>query len=584
MTATIAIDNAENTTPDDAPVVGARSRPWLPWAILGVGLVLFGFGIGSIHHASSVKSQWGLIGTASPTWTLAFLAAALGLAAAVRQANLRAVVCATILIGVVVRLPRTIANEVPMYSWTYKHIGVVDYIQHEHSLFRGIDIYHGWPGLFALTALFSDMTGLSTTTIAYWFTPVFTALFALMVYAVGRAWGLAPLVAGVAMFMAVTFNWVGQDYFSPQAMAMLLVPGILALVGLSSDRPVGTWLIIILFAALTTTHQLTPYWVLIIVGILAISRKVKPWWIVVLLAGLALAQLAYNWDEVSQYSLFSGDLFKNTQSNIMRYHPQPTTGQRVVSYGNKVLAASLWLTTALVLLLRWRKKLPFWSLAVLSLGGMLILGGQDYGGEAIFRVYLYCLIGCCVVLAPALVALLQGNLQQYVGVAAAVVVATVLSVNGETGTWYANVMPKAQVDTSHIVLAQAELPAYLTPAAPVWPERSTWKYVGYARFDKGFDYPMIYSAGLVNRHFDTDADYAEVVKALNSRPDASTYLIITDQMQVYCWYFGILPWDALPNLKARLYADTERWEPFYDGQGFTVFVHKVAPMSAPDGQ
>jgi len=50
---------------------------------------------------------------------------------------------------------------------------------------------------------------------------------------------------------------------------------------------------------------------------------------------------------------------------------------------------------------------------------------------------------------------------------------------------------------------------------------------------------------------------------------------------VYCWYFGILPWDALPNLKARLYADKERWEPFFEGEGVTVFVHRIRPSGSP---
>jgi hypothetical protein len=53
-------------------------------------------------------------------------------------------------------------------------------------------------------------------------------------------------------------------------------------------------------------------------------------------------------------------------------------------------------------------------------------------------------------------------------------------------------------------------------------------------------------------------------------------------MRIYAWYYGILPWDAFPNLKKRLYNDPTRWEPFYDGQGITVFLHRVTPVNAPD--
>jgi hypothetical protein len=583
MTATVAIDREPETTPGDKIAPESPKRRWLPWAVLGLAAVSFVIGFPSIHSASSVQSQWGLIGTASPAWTVSFLLTTVGLLFAIRQRSISAAVAATIVIGVVLRLPRSLANDMPMFSWTYKHIGVVDYIQHAHELARGVDIYYGWPASFALTAWFSDLTGVSATTLAHWFTPAFfTPLFAVLVYGVARAWGLEPLQAVTAMYMSVCFNWVCQDYFSPQAVAMLLAAGILALIGLSRERPTGVWLTIIIFAAAALTHQLTPFWILMVVGLLVITRRLKPWWIVVPLAAIAIGQVVYNYDQVSNYPLFSFDFLKNTQSNIMKYNPQPVFGQRVVSYGNKALAAAIWGSTALVLLYRWRTKRPFWALGVLALAPLLILGGQDYGGEAIFRVYLYCLVGCSIVLAPVVVTMLQGSPKRFLAGVLAFLVATVLSVNGETGTWYAYVMPKEQVETSGLVLSQAELPAYLTPAAPVWPERRTWRYVDYARFDRGYDYPMIYAANLATRHFDTDADYDQFVQALNSRPNASTYLILTNQMQVYCWYFGILPWDALPNLKKRLYNDRARWEPFYDGQGITVFVHRVAPTPAPE--
>jgi hypothetical protein len=585
MTATILIDSGPETTTSDTVAARPSKLRWLPWLVLGLATVSFIIGVPSIHHASSVKSQWGLIGTASPAWTVSFLLTALGMVLAIRKRSISAGVAATILIAVVLRLPRSLANDMPMFAWTYKHIGVVDYIQHAHSLARGVDIYNGWPGLFALTAWFSDLTGVSATTLAHWFTPAFfTPLFALMVYGVARAWGLAPLPAVTAMFMAVCFNWVLQDYYSPQAMAMLLAAGVLAIIGMSRERPTAVWLLVILFTAATITHQLTPFWLLLVVGLLAITRRLKPWWIVVPLAVLLIAQVFYNWDQVSQFPLLSLDFLKNTQTNVMRWNPDPVLGQRVVSYGNKTLSAAIWGGTALVLLYRWRKKQQFWSLGVLALAPMAILGGQDYGGEAIFRVYLYCLIGCSVVLAPVVVTILQASIKRFLPGAVAFLVATVLSVNGETGTWYAYVMPAEQVQTSGLVLSQAELPAYLTPAAPVWPERRTFRYVDYARFDHGYDYPMIYAANLVTRSFDTDADYQQFVNALNSRPNASTYLILTDQMQVYCWYFGILPWEALPNLKKRLYEDRERWEPFYDGSGVTVFVHKVSPTPAPESK
>lgn len=582
---TLALDRSPTAAARAEPAgpVPRASRRWLPWAIMGIALVLFAFSVGSIQSASSVKSEWGLIGTASPLWIGSFLLTTLAFAVSVRQHSVWAVWAATVVIGITNHLPRAVANpDVPMYSWTYKHIGVADYIQHMHTLAPGVDIYQGWPSSFALAAWFSELTGVSIMQIAAWFIPAFHVLFAFMVYGAARVWGLTSLVAATATFMTVTLNWVQQDYYSPQATMMLLLPAIFIIIGLSRQRPVGTALLLVLFATAAITHQLTPFWLFGAMTLLVIGRKFKPWWVLIPLAAILVCQLIYNWDEVSRYQLFSSDVLDNTKSNITRYGVDPVLGQKIVSYGNKALAASLWASTALVLLYRLWKRMPFWALAVISLSPMAVLGGQNYGGEAIFRVYLYSLVGCCIVLAPLVAKLLQGSLRVYVASSAALLLGVTAAVNSETAAWFAFIMPKAQVIEAMQVMSQAELPAYLTSAAPTWPERTSWRYVDYARFNKDYDAPMVTLPILAKRKFDNDADYRVFVEALYSRPDASTYLIITEQTQVYCWYFGILPWEALPNLKKYLYRDTERWEPFYEGEGVTVFVHKVKPIAGPE--
>jgi hypothetical protein len=45
-------------------------------------------------------------------------------------------------------------------------------------------------------------------------------------------------------------------------------------------------------------------------------------------------------------------------------------------------------------------------------------------------------------------------------------------------------------------------------------------------------------------------------------------------MRLYCWYFGILPLDALPNLENRVKNDP-RWKAMYSGPGITVYFHRV---------
>lgn len=574
MTATVERD----TTPAETVAeirVERRWWAWAPWLTLAVSLGLFIYGVSTIPAA--VPSQFGLLVVASPAYAISIVLAALAFVLAIRRGSFRLAVVATGMMIVTQRLPRLVATDLPMYGWTYKHLGVVDYIQHAHTLARDVDIYNCWPSLFAVTAWFSDLTGLSPWTIAHWFTPVFHVFFATVVYAAARAWRLSPIVAITATFLMVTLNWVEQDYYSPQATVIFLAAAIFTLVGRSSERPTATVLILVLFSAATVTHQLTPYWIAAAVGLLVLGRKMKPWWIVIPMGVILLAFLVYNWDQTSHYDLFSSNPIKNAESNVPT---RGVLGQEITSGIVRVLSASMWITSGVILLVRWRKKQPFWAYGVLALSPMLILGGQSYGGEAIFRVFLYSLLGCSIVIAPVLVAAIQGSVKAYVGAFVAVLVATVMSAQGYSGSWYANVTPKGQLEVARAVLTQAELPAYITSVAPVWPERATWRYVDYARFNRDYDIPMTVATDLALRNFDNDEDYRVFIEALYSRPDASTYAIFTDQMRVYAWYFGILPWDALPNLKARMFEDKEHWEPIFNGEGITVFVHRVKPSGS----
>jgi hypothetical protein len=572
MTSTVIA--AEETTVA-APSVSPHAPPprakyrRVPWIVLVSSIAAFCYGVTTVRTAP--VNEYGLLVSASPAFGLSILLAALGFVIAVRQHNLAAATAATIAMVVVQRLPTSITTDTPIYSWTYKHIGVTDYIQHEEALARGVDIYNGWPGLFAITAWFSDLTGVPPIAIAHWFTVCFHLGFALMVYGVARAWGLGRMPAVTAAFLVMSLNWVAQDYFSPQATAILFSAAVFILVGLSRTTPVAVPLLFVLFTAETITHQLTPYWVLMVMGGLVIGRKLKPWWIVIPLGVILISFLFYNLDEASQYTLFSFDIAKNAKSNISTVG---VVGQQVTSLGVRTLAVAMWLTTTLILLIRWRRKQPFWALAVLALSPMAILGGQGYGGEAIFRVFLYSLMGCSLVLAPVVVAGLQRGMRRFAATTLAVCLAVALSAQGYFGGWFANIMPKDQVDASGTVLENADFPAYLTVAAPVWPQRSTWRYVQYADFSEHFDDPMIFNAKLVGSHLDTDADYEKFCEALAARKDASTYLVFTDQMRLYAWYFGILPLDAFANLKDRLDRDPE-WELIYNSNGVTVYLHHV---------
>jgi hypothetical protein len=304
--------------------------------------------------------------------------------------------------------------------------------------------------------------------------------------------------------------------------------------------------------------------------LLAITRRLNPRWLIVIMIAAAGAYLAFNWDTASHFSLLSFNPINNAKSNV------PTvgvTGQLVTSKMVRALSVVMWASAALCVVIQWRRKVSVLSPAILAFSGFLLLGGQGYGGEAIFRVFLYSLIGCALLIAPLLTAAISAR-PPVLGVVSVVLIGCVgASAQGFYGGWFANRMSQAQVTESHALLADAAFPGYITVAAPVWPERSTADYVKYAAStDEGqptYDYPMIYAAKLTGTDFSSDKDYSQFIETVGTRT-TPTYLIITRQMAIYDWYFGILPINALDNLQARLRTD-KRWTIYKDTDDYVIF-------------
>jgi hypothetical protein len=547
---------------------------FLPWGVLAGALIAWGAALPTLSGAA--VSQFGLLASGSPLLLVSILLVVVGFLAAVRRGQIRAAAAAVVAMVIVQRATVPLATAVPLYSWTYKHLGVVDYIGRHGHVARGVDIYNGWPGLFAATAWFSKLSGVAPITIAHWFTPAVHLLLAGLIAVLARSWGASALVGVAAAFIVESLNWVGQDYYSPQATALVLAVAMLVVVGLAQRRPVGAWLIVLLFSAITVSHQLTPYWLILATTLLSVARRLRPRWLPAVLAAIAGCYLALNWNVASHFPLLSFNPVANAQSNIAT---TGVFGQIVTSDVVRALSVFLWSIAALAAVVDWRRKRPVLTRAILAFSAFLILGGQGYGGEAIFRVFLYALPGCALLVAPLLVAAAQAKLAvrglAWVAAAAAVTA----SAQGYFGGWFANRMTPDQVRFSQQLLARAAFPSYLTVAAPVWPERPTGRYVAFARFKAGYDYPMVYAAKLVGARFDNSKDYAAFTHLIADRKGGPTYLIISRQMEIYDWYFGILPLGALENLRSQMLHDP-RWKVVFSTTQFIVFETTATPGTA----
>jgi hypothetical protein len=308
------------------------------------------------------------------------------------------------------------------YAWLYKTIGVVQYINAHGSLNRAIDIYQNWPGFFALAAWFDKLAGVSSP-LAYakWSPPVVELAALPLLYQAYRALSLSERQRWVALLLYSGSNWIGQDYFSPQAVGTLLSLGVLAIAARwlcvkNSDgqhRPVLAAqprrataccvLLVLVYFVLTFTHELSPYIVAIQLGSLALARLLRPWWLPVVLVAIAVGYMIPRFAYVnSHFGLLSslGNFFGNAESPA--HDGAISASERLTELCSELLSAFMWALALIGAWVRRRSRRTVLTLLVLAFSPVLVLGLAAYGQEAILRVYLFSLPWVAALAASAL--------------------------------------------------------------------------------------------------------------------------------------------------------------------------------------
>lgn len=264
-------------------------------------------------------SQFGLLTAGTgPGLVLCMVLIMAAFLIALRRHQLRTMLVAIGLAIAVQRFTVTLVTSAPIYDWTYKHVAVTEFVLDLNRLApSGVDIYSEWPSFFLVSAWFQHVTGYDTLSLAHVFAPMIHVVLAAAVYGLARVMKFDKRAAITAAMLAEVINWVGQDYYSPQAWALLLAVGFLALLMSSSLTRAAAFLSIVPFAALVPTHQLTPYWLMAVAGVLLVTRRAKPWWLMIPLGIILLGYLYPRLPIVAPYGLFQGfDPVQNAASNV----------------------------------------------------------------------------------------------------------------------------------------------------------------------------------------------------------------------------------------------------------------------------
>lgn len=312
-------------------------------------------------------------------------------------------------------------------SWAYKHVGLVDYLLRHHAFYPHIydqfTAFQAWPGFFAFNAVIVNGLGLhSAASYGEWGPFAFAilalvplrVLFGTLVRDQRQVW-----LAIVIFYMT---NWVGQDYFSPQAFAYLLYLVVLAVClrwlpaeldaaalprwrrvlspgevpGRSqlpdSQRSIVLAIVVLLFLAIVASHQLTPFMLMSALAVLVLGRHTGPSWLPLVLAALTTLWLAlvantYLAHNMSWISAAFGNLGGNTSSGFQLASVPPdinliNDADRVLSGGLALLAIVGWIRLG-------RSRAPRGLPAVLALSPIPLLVVNNYSGEMLLRVLLF---------------------------------------------------------------------------------------------------------------------------------------------------------------------------------------------------
>ena len=306
--------------------------------------------------------------------------------------------------------------EVPRYSWTWKHAGIVDFIDRTGGVDPHIEVlsvYHSWPGFFAANAMLTDLAGFdSALSYAAWAELLFNLLALAAVLALLRALSPDPRTVAVGGWLFVLGNWVGQGYFSPQGINYvwyLIVVAILvrwfpgrsvapALPDLSAGRRVGLGaVILLLLVTIAGTHQLTPVVMILTLAGLAAVRETSLRSLPFFMAVVVSAWVLYVAEPFTRTALREalgevGTVGSNLESTLIGYGTA-SEGQVLVSLVTRGFTVAICLLAGLGILTSWRSGRRIHSALVLALVPFLMVLVSTYGNEVMFRAYLFAMPG-----------------------------------------------------------------------------------------------------------------------------------------------------------------------------------------------
>jgi hypothetical protein len=420
------------------------------------------------------------------------------------------------------------------YSWAWKHLGIVDYIQRHGSVnptIFNLNAYHNWPGFFALAAFYNQVAGLqSSLPYAGWGPFFFNLLDMGALLLIFKSLSIDKRLAWLAVWFFFLFSWIGQDYFSPQAFAYFLYlitfavllrffrnrkitsmiflqkllrirwiarlyDTVVARSILDSKPPVKTGagqrvmlmvILILILAVIASSHQLTP--VMLISGLAMLvlfqvtnQRTVPLLMVVITTAWIIFMAIGFLEGNVSWIIKSIGSLLDNVTSNLIDLNTA-STGQQIIAKVDRLLSIFAWILAVFGIIRRLRSR--SWDLPalLLAVSPLPILAFNAYGGEMLFRVYLFSLPGIMFFAAGLFYPNLKAGTSKLTPIFTTIV--TLLIIPGFLYSYYGKermyYFSPNEVAAAQFVYTIAPEGAMIVDSTWDWPRQSTnYEYYNY---------------------------------------------------------------------------------------------------------
>jgi hypothetical protein len=576
-------------------------RPLLAEA--GIIAVILAVWLFSLSRTSADSAgDYGLLSVIHPAYFVAVALCALRFVVELARERWRGWILLAHTVTLIVIMHATVPLLVhePEYAWSYKHVGVIEHIRTYGVVTNPLDIYQQWPTLFAFVAHLVDGSGVDTLRLAAWAPVFFDLAFCIPLFALARTLSTDRRVPYLTVFLFSAANWVAQDYLSPQAFTYVLGLGTLLIMlrwlrrttgrqGRAPGRIARLWawagsglaevaytskyasravvaVLYVVYAVVVSSHQLSPYLIAMTACGLAAFGLVRPLRIVVILLGIAVLYLVPRYQIAANYGLFDFNIFGHATS---AGPVEGTTAARVLSAQVvQFLSLTVWALAALSVVASWRRPGPVAVPAVLAFSPFGLLLAQSYGGEAIYRVYLFSIPWCACLIATLV--LRKRWLPRGVGVpgAAIVVTAAVLaSMQGAHGQLLFNRFTPDEVAASTFIYTHAEPGADIVLAAGNFPTRLTANYDGFAAGPNG-DHGLLNGNNRLAELRMTEADLPKINSYFD--PKTPSYLVFSPAMSKYLHYFGYAPDGLIERLQTTI-SGSPKWRIYFRNHDVTIY-------------